>query len=52
MQSVIFVFVFLQDNGVDKNNLALEQTYNITDEMRQEWDYNADRAWYQIFLNC
>ncbi|XP_039136089.1 LOW QUALITY PROTEIN: pre-mRNA-splicing factor ATP-dependent RNA helicase DEAH7-like [Dioscorea cayenensis subsp. rotundata] len=35
-----------EDNGVDKNNLALEQTYNITDEMRQEWDYNADRAWY------
>ncbi|XP_039137619.1 pre-mRNA-splicing factor ATP-dependent RNA helicase DEAH7-like isoform X1 [Dioscorea cayenensis subsp. rotundata] len=35
-----------EDNGVDKNNSALEQTYNITDEMRQEMDYNADRAWY------
>ncbi|KAJ0981740.1 hypothetical protein J5N97_009995 [Dioscorea zingiberensis] len=35
-----------EDNEADKNNSAFEQTYEITDEMRWEMDYNADRAWY------
>ncbi|KAJ0981770.1 hypothetical protein J5N97_010025 [Dioscorea zingiberensis] len=39
-------YIVTNDNEADKNNSAFEQTYEITDEMRWEMDYNADRAWY------
>lgn len=35
-----------EDNGVDKSSLTTERNYEITDEMQQEMDYDADRAWY------
>ncbi|KAJ6790770.1 pre-mRNA-splicing factor ATP-dependent RNA helicase DEAH7 [Iris pallida] len=35
-----------EDNEADKSILGKEQHYEMTDELRQEMDYNADRMWY------
>lgn len=44
--SLLYVLVIYQDSEAGQNTMAGEENYEITEEMRQEMDYNADRAWY------
>jgi hypothetical protein len=37
-----------QEEIADKSDLGEEHKYEITESMRQEMEYNADRAWYVI----
>ena len=38
-----FLCLPYQDHGADQDSY---RDYEISEEMRQEMDYNADRAWY------
>jgi pre-mRNA-splicing factor ATP-dependent RNA helicase DHX38/PRP16 len=37
-----------QEEIADKSDLGEEHKYEITESMRQEMEYDADRAWYVI----
>jgi len=41
-----FRFSCVQDEVADKSDLGEEHKYEITESMRLEMEYDADRAWY------
>ncbi|XBI54648.1 hypothetical protein VPH35_036625 [Triticum aestivum] len=40
------LLTFSNDAEADRSPSAADRNYDITEEMMQEMDYNADRAWY------
>lgn len=45
----IIITLLFQDAEADRSPSAADRNYEITEEMMQDMDYNADRAWYLSF---
>jgi pre-mRNA-splicing factor ATP-dependent RNA helicase DHX38/PRP16 len=43
---ITVTLLLFQDAEADRSPSAADRNYEITEEMMQEMDYNADRAWY------
>lgn len=47
------MIVFIdQATEADRSPLSSDRNDEITEEMMQEMDYSADRAWYAILISC
>jgi len=44
--SSTYIIVIVQDEVADKSELAEDHKYEISESMRLEMEYDADRAWY------